>query len=182
MLYLVSALNASGNPQLSLTAITIVIGILFFLATRNVYRQNILNIFEILILSNILMFTVITWYALDTNDTRLQNAAAYISVTVVFIMPLIAISYHVYTFTKIGGIVKESKWIMSIIKFHKSSRPLANQGVDVQSETREVDIFELVGTSSATNDGFTSQPQSKPSVSKSSVTMSTVEIPASKGK
>ena len=177
MLYLASALNASGNPQLPLTAITIVIGILFFLATRNVYRQNTLNILEISILSNILMFTVITWYATDTNDTRLQNVAAYISVTIVFVMLLITISYHVYTFTKIGGIVKESKWIKTIIKFHKKSRPLTNQGVDVQSETREVDIFELVGTSSATYHGFTSQPQSKPSVSKSSVTVSTVEIP-----
>ena len=184
ILYLASALNPSGNPQLPLTAITIVIGILLLLDTKRIYRQNILNIFEVLILSNILMFTVITWYAMDTNNVQLQNAAAYISVMIVFIMLLIVIVYHVYTFTKIGEIVKESKWIKSIIKLQNKARlrPLVSQGTDVQCETREVDIFELVGTSSATNDGLTSQPQAKPSVSKSSVTVSTIEIPASKGK
>ena len=182
ILYLTSALNSSGNPQLPLTAITIVIGILLLLDTKRIYRQNILNIFEVLILSNILMFTVITWYATDTNDIQLQNAAAYISVTIVFVMLLIVIVYHVYTFTKIGGIIKETKWIKSIIKLLKKTRtrPLENQATNVPNETREVDIFELVGTSTATNVGFTSQPQAKPSVSKPSVTVSTVEIPASK--
>ena len=184
ILYIASALNPSGNPQLSAIAIAIVIGFLLLLDTKRIYRQNILNIFEVLILSNILMFTLITWYAMDTNNVWLQNAAAYISVMIVFIMLLIVIVYHVYTFTKIGEIVKGSKWIKSIIKLQKKARPrpLVSQGTDAQCETREVDIFELVGTSSATNDGLTSQSQAKPSVSKSSVTVSTVEIPASKGK
>ena len=61
VLYLVSALNPSGDPQVPLMATMLAVGSLFVLDIRNVYKKIPVNIIEMTIIFNILVFTIITW-------------------------------------------------------------------------------------------------------------------------
>ena len=183
-LYLVSALNSSGNPQVPLTAITVAVGSLLLLDTRNIYKKGSLCYLEIISLTNILAITVFTWYATDSNDTKLLNTAAYISVMLTFILFIIVIFFHVYKYTKFNATIKESgslAKLQSIIShLKKKSNKQQPVNLEIANETRDVDIFELVGRSSDTNDNSYSQPQSQRSASANFITVSTVEIATAK--
>ena len=100
ILYLVAAVNVSNDPTVALTAIIVticcILALKAFIGSR-VYRKWPLDILETLFYLNILLFTTFTWYCL--RDCRNKKAAAYTSVSITFIILLLIILYHVYTYT-----------------------------------------------------------------------------------
>ena len=181
ILFLVSAINSTGSTQEPLVAITVVVGCLLFLDTKNVYRKTYLNIIEMLSLANILSFTAFTWYATDTNNTKLQNAIAHISVSITCILLIFVILFHVFKYTKLNAIIKKTKFpakLQSIKSHVKKKPPQRHYNVDLElaNETRDVNIFELVNT----NDNTCRQPQVQPPAQPHGVSHSTIEIPKPK--
>ena len=181
ILFLVSAINSTESTQEPLVAITVAVGCLVFLDTKNVYRKTYLNIIEILSLANILAFTAFTWYATDTSDTKLQNAIAHISVSITCILLIFVILFHVFKYTKFNAIIKKTKFpakLQSIKSHVKKKPPQRHYNVDLElaNETRDVNIFELVNT----NDNTCRQPQVQPSAQPHGVSHSTIEIPKPK--
>ena len=181
ILFLVSAINSTGSTQEPLVAITVVVGCLLFLDTKNVYRKTYLNIIEMVLLANILSFTAFTWYATDTNDTKLQNAIAHISVSITCILLIFVILFHVFKYTKFNAIIKMTKFPAKLqsIKSHVKKKPPQrhyNVNLELANETRDVNIFELVNT----NDNTCPQPQVQPSAQPHGVSHSTIEIPKPK--
>ena len=181
ILFLVSAINSTESTQEPLVAITVAVGCLVFLDTKNVYRKTYLNIIEILSLANILAFTAFTWYATDTSDTKLQNAIAHISVSITCILLIFVILFHVFKYTKFNAIIKKTKFpakLQSIKSHVKKKPPQRHYNVDLElaNETRDVNIFELVNT----NDNTCPQPQVQPPAQPHGVSHSTIEIPKPK--
>ena len=110
VLYLVAAVNVSNDPTVALTAIIVVICCILALKAfiRNtVYRKWLVDILETVFYLNILLFSTFTWYCL--GECRNKDAAAYTSVTFTFIILLLTILYHVYTYTTAFSKIKKTK-------------------------------------------------------------------------
>ena len=110
ILYFVAAVNVSNDPTIALNVIIIVVCCILalkaFIGSR-LYRKWPVDILETLFYLNILLFTTFTWYCLE--EWRNKNAAAYISVIVMFIVLLLIILYHIHTYTTVFSEVKGTK-------------------------------------------------------------------------
>ena len=105
LLYLISALNESTDPRITLMCtIIVMVCIIIYktLWTVTIYKNVILNAIESFVLLNITTFSVITLYTftdLDQLDKQiLQTVAAYLSVGSVLVICLLVIMYHVYRY------------------------------------------------------------------------------------
>ena len=111
ILYLVSAANASNDPTVSLTAINFTTCCIFalkgFIGSR-MYRKWPVDVLETFFYLNILSFAIFTTYTLDNPDSN-QEAAAYTSVIITFIVLLLIILYHVYTYIPVFSKIKKTK-------------------------------------------------------------------------
>ena len=110
-LYLVSAVNVSNNPTIALIAIIFAVCCIVilrnFIASR-MYRKWPVDVLETYCYLNILLFAMFTWYTLDNSDSN-QEAAAYTSVIITFIVLLLIILYHVYIYTTVFSMIKKTK-------------------------------------------------------------------------
>ena len=117
VLYLVSALNVTGDPSVIILSIICVVGSLLLLkefisikiykewlldASKSsilfnikIYKDWMLNALETSILFNILIFAAATLYIRETHS---QSILAYISVSIVFATFLGVLAYHTYMF------------------------------------------------------------------------------------
>ena len=111
VLYLVTAVNVSNNPQIALTAIIFSVCSIVFLGRlihKGPYRKWPVDALETFFHINILYFALFTWYFLgDTKST--QEAVAYTSVITTFVALTLIIFYHVYTYTRVFSKGKETK-------------------------------------------------------------------------
>ena len=103
VLYLVVATNVSNDPTIPLTAISFTVCCIFALSKllgSRLYRNWPVDVLETLFFLNILSFVIFTWYSLDSPASN-REAAAYTSVIITFIVLLLIILYHVYTYTSV---------------------------------------------------------------------------------
>ena len=110
ILYLVGAVNVSNDPTVALTAIIFMMCCIFalsrFMGSR-LYKQWLVDVLETFYYLNILCLATFTWYCL--GECRNKEAAAYTSVIITFIVLLLIILYHVYTYTTVFSKVKKTK-------------------------------------------------------------------------
>ena len=66
-----------------------------------------MDVLETIFYLNILSFAAFTWYCL--GECRNKEAAAYTSVIITFIVLLLIILYHVYTYTTVFSKIKKTK-------------------------------------------------------------------------
>jgi hypothetical protein len=108
-LYLVSAVNTTGDPRLTIVAISLTIACLLLIKgiiASKVYRNKLVDIGETIVHFNLLALSALTWYNLDANKS--QDAVAYISVVIIFILLMAVIAVHVYKYTNLFIIIKRS--------------------------------------------------------------------------
>ena len=125
VLYLVAAVNVSNEPTVALTAIIVTICCILALKAftgSRVYRNWPVDILETFFYLNILLFTTFMWYCL--GECRSKKAAAYTSVSITFIILLLIILYHVYTYTSVFSKVEKIKKAENMIgKLFTASSP-----------------------------------------------------------
>ena len=128
ILYLVAAANVSNDPTIALTAINFTVCCIFalrlFFGSR-LYRKWPVDVLETFFYLNILYFVIFIWYSLDEPDSN-QEAAAYTSVILTFIVLLLIILYHVYTYTTVFSNVKTTKPGRMIDRLFTGSDPKPN--------------------------------------------------------
>ena len=115
-LYLVAAANVSNDPQLALSAIIFIVSCILLLRSYKVYRKSSIYILEISFLSNLLFFSIFTWYSLS-NANLSQRAIAYISILVAIFILVLTILYHVYTYTQLFSVLKKTRPFQMIHRF-----------------------------------------------------------------
>ena len=99
VLYLVSALNAHGDPNVNLVSIMTVLVFLLSLKlvmTGKIYTKWLVGTIETSFICNIVVFTSITFYVRETNGN--QSVVSYISTGVAVTTFIGIIVYHIYTF------------------------------------------------------------------------------------
>ena len=112
VLYLIAAANVSNDPTVALTAITLMvccIALLKGFIVSSLYRKWPMDVLETFFCLNILFFMIFSWYSLG-NEHIHREAIAYTSVIITFIVLLLIILYHVYTYTTVFSKVKKTKF------------------------------------------------------------------------
>ena len=116
-LYLISLLNFSLDPRVELMSTIFVVGGLILLkgvTAKRVYKNWLLDVMETSIYFNLVAFSALTWYNLDSGGN--QVAVAYTFVMIIFILLLGVIVFHVLRYTRIyecSFVEKAFKWITS---------------------------------------------------------------------
>ena len=142
---LISALKFHFDPNIPVEQLStiIVIGALLLIkgviATR-VYKNWLLDVIETAIYFNLLAFSALTWYNVSSRASRNQIAVAYTSITIIFILLLGVIVFHVSHYTRLykcSFIEKAFKWISSqVLEKPKQQAP--------DDAPEELDGYQLV--------------------------------------
>ena len=113
VLNLVATINVSNDPTVSLTAIIFtvccILGLKGFISRDRLYRKWSIDILETFFYLNLLFFAVFTWYSLS-NTNRDQKGVAYTSVIISFVVLLLIVLYHIYTFTSVFSKIKKTSF------------------------------------------------------------------------
>ena len=169
-LYLVSALNRSGDPTIPLATTVFLIGFLLLL-DKNVYKKSRVGLMESSIYFNILVFAVFSWYTVDTTSTtqKLQTALSYISTLMILAQLLSIIIYHSYQYTKLQFFFQKTTVYRNIkvsnlrfLQVRQRNEPESRNPIDPQITGRDIDIFQLMDHSQDTNNHQHRQPPTEP--------------------
>lgn len=101
ILYIISAINVSGDPRVALVStISLATFLLLLKGILGVrlYKKTFVDLLEVLMYFNLLMFSALSWYTLDTNP-QAQAAIAYTSVSITIVLLITVLVYHVYKYT-----------------------------------------------------------------------------------
>ena len=124
-LYIVSSVDATGDPRVTLVTIVFVVGCLILLKAvleRKIYKKQRLDVMEIAMYFNIVSFAAFTWYTFDTRKT--QAAVAHISVVVTFVLLLSVIIYHICRFTSLFSMIRKTKISMTKLLVYKRKKSI----------------------------------------------------------
>ena len=125
VLYLVAAINVSNNPTFALTAIIFTVCCIFTLSKlfgSRLYRKWPVDVLETSFHLNVLSFATFTWYSLNNLDSN-REAAAYISVIIMFIILLVIILYHIYAYTTVFSKIVKAMCGRMIDRFNPERPP-----------------------------------------------------------
>jgi hypothetical protein len=112
---LVSAINTTGDPRLTIVALSLIIACLLLIKgviANKVYRNRLVDIGETIVHFNLLALSALTWYSLDANKN--PDVVAYISIMIIFVLLLAVIAVHVYKYTNLFAIIKRSQLFKKI--------------------------------------------------------------------
>ena len=96
--YIASALNVSGAPGVNLLVTGVVVFSLFLLKERlysQIYKRMSVEFLEIICYVNIIFLSSASFYTLEANKN--QTLVAYISGTIILILFLLVLIYHIFT-------------------------------------------------------------------------------------
>ena len=116
ILYLISAVNISNDPRVTLMSITFTLGFLLLLKgfIGRLYRKWPLDILETFFYFNLLALSLFAWYFIDRKDH--YRPVAYSSITVTFILLVAIIIYHLHTYTALSSrVVKFEQRVKAIL-------------------------------------------------------------------
>ena len=115
ILYVIFATNLKGDPQLHLLAITFAVGILFFfkgILAAKIYKNRPVDILETIMYFNLTTFAALTSYYIDEEDSKAAIATTSVSIT--FILLMIAIAFHIYKYSCLHTIIKKKELLKKI--------------------------------------------------------------------
>jgi hypothetical protein len=109
LLYLISAVNTTGDPRMIIVAISFITGSLLLIKglLAKVYRNRINDVIETITYFNILALA--TWYTLDAG--KRHTAAIYLSVTITFVIFFAVIAFHIYKYSNLCIGIKNSNLV-----------------------------------------------------------------------
>ena len=111
LLHLVSAVNTTGDPRVNILATSLIIGCLLLIkgmVATKVYKNRLVDLTETIVYFNVLALAASTWYTLDAGKS--QDIVAYISVMIMFALLVAVITGHVYWYTSLFTMLKNT-WL-----------------------------------------------------------------------
>ena len=111
LLHLVSAVNTTGDPRVNILATSLIIGCLLLIkgtVATKVYKNRLVDLTETIVYFNVLALAASMWYTLDAGKS--QAIVVYISVMITFALLVAAITGHVYQYTNVFTMLKNT-WL-----------------------------------------------------------------------
>ena len=180
-LYLVSALNRSGDPKVPLVATIVVIGFLFML-DKDRCKNSAVGFIESTIYLNILVLATFSWYTVDSSGyENLHVATIYISTLIVFAQLVFVIIYHSYRYTKLQqflgkATIYKSLQRLGLMKEQPKEKRDSVTSTDLHHINRDIDMFEMIDYIPVTQDR---EPRTE-STTVTSPTMTIIDISSDK--
>ena len=112
ILYIISAVNISNNPDINLLVIGIVMSTLFLLKGIlhvQIYKKRALEALELACFFNIVLFCLAKLFIIIEAKKRDQAIIAYVSGSIIFILFIAVVAFHVLT--EVCSIEKVLKYI-----------------------------------------------------------------------
>ena len=143
--------NKSGDPQYNLLTIVILAALLIVLKAYladNIYKQSLLDYLEITCYLNLLLLSLIilTFASVGNPDSHVTEVSVNISVSVIFLMALCVLLYHIHT--TLCDIKAYKCWSERIMHWRKwSTNSLyseKNIAVDYERSTTEISLSDLI--------------------------------------
>ena len=109
-LYIISAINISGDPRVSLVTIISVVTTLQLIKgtfAKNLYKAIAVDIVETIMFFNLVIFSTATLYTFDTTEN--QIAIAYTSVLITVVVFLAILTFHIYKYAGLHLLCRKSK-------------------------------------------------------------------------
>ena len=100
LVYVVSAINVTGDPRVALVSTVIVVSslpVMKAIMERKIYKNWLIGFIEMIMHINIIGFTAFTWYTFDAKKN--QAIVAYTSVMLTFILLLAVLVFHIFQYT-----------------------------------------------------------------------------------
>ena len=163
IIYIISAVNITGDPKISLVSTNILVGLLFLakgVSQMKIYKVWCIDVMELIIYFNIVAFVTVT---LQTEATEHQISIAYSSILVTLTLLVIVMLLHVFRYTCLYSVIKvmktsvvnlrtnrkshRTKQTCSAPNEEEDSEPLITQSVvelPVTEPNLEQDIIEVV--------------------------------------
>ena len=105
IIYIISAINITGDPRVSLVSTTILVSFLLLAkgVSPKIYKVWPVDVMELILYFNIVTFAAIT---LQTETTERQVSVAYSSVSLTFTLLVIVMLFHMFRYTCLFSVVK----------------------------------------------------------------------------
>ena len=168
IIYLISAANVSGDPQIQLVSIIFILSCIIllkmFIATK-IFKKWLIDSLESFFYFNIIFLASFTSYNLSTGNN--QDGIAYTSVVLSIVVTILIIIYHAFKYIPVFRKMRESKFFEKM-KRSKAAEPVqsTNPRITDDSIRRYDDIMDLsdhtVVTSSSTYKSYDQSSVSKP--------------------
>ena len=182
IIYLISGFNPTGDPRISLLSTALVMSFLFLYSIMfgvRMYKNWLINAMETITYFNVTAVSILTWYALDSNN-KYQPIITNISVGITFIQLLLVVFYHTlkYLTSKLYSRIQETS---TIKKVNERLIPSEMKKFDYKPIPADDDIHQfnelvdMIDRPVNTNDY--NVPQVRPRPTKPTVTQSEVELP-----
>ena len=109
-LFTLLATNTSQDPYASLVAISIAVSSLFLIkgVFSRIYRNLLPNILETFCLMNIIFLCITNFYTINKGYAKMQKDLAYVSGSIITLLFVFVIAYHVYT----EIVIKSRLWVV----------------------------------------------------------------------
>ena len=115
IIYIIATVNVSGDPQIQLVSIIVVLSCVIllkmFIATK-IFKNWLIDSLESFFYFNIIILASFTAYNLSTGNN--QDGVAYTSVILSMVVTLFILLYHVYMYTPLFRRLSNSKFVMNI--------------------------------------------------------------------
>ena len=114
VIYLIATANVSGDPQIQLISIIVILSCVIllkmFIATK-IFKKWLIDSLESFFYFNIIIFASFTAYNLSTGGN--QDGIAYTSVVLSIVVTIFILLYHVYAYTWFFKKLRNSKFVVN---------------------------------------------------------------------
>ena len=117
-IYLISGFNPTGDPRISLISTALIMSFCFLYTNMfgvRIYKNWLINAMESITYFNVIAVSILTWYALDSNN-KYQTIITNISVGITFNQLLLVVFYHTlkYLTSKLYSRIQETLTIKKV--------------------------------------------------------------------
>ena len=108
LLYIISAVNITGDPHMPLVVTIILITALLLIGrfwADMLYKKRLLEVMEVIMYVNITVLASLTLWNIDDASEN-QTVFVYISVTITFVLTMSVIIFHIFYYTCLLSVVK----------------------------------------------------------------------------
>ena len=108
LLYIISAVNITGDPHMPLVTTIILITALLLIGrlwADMLYKKRLLEVMEVIMYVNIIALASLTLWNID-DASKNQTVFVYISVMITFVLTMTVIIFHMFYYTRLLSVVK----------------------------------------------------------------------------
>ena len=108
LLYIISAVNTTGDPQMPLVVTIIFVTALLLIGrlwADMLYKKRLLEVMEVIMYVNITALALLTLWNID-DASKNQIVVVHISITVTFVLTMTVIIFHTFYYTRLLSVVK----------------------------------------------------------------------------